>query len=38
MAHPLCLIYLYGVISLSSIFFSAALALGAIAPEQQERC
>ena len=28
MAHPLCLIYLYGVLSLSSLFFSAALALG----------
>jgi hypothetical protein len=37
MAHPLCLVYLYGVISLSSIFFSAALALGAITPQPEER-
>jgi len=32
MAHPLCLIYLYGVLSLSSLFFSAALALGLTEP------
>lgn len=32
MAHPLCLIYLYGVISVSSILFSAAFALGLTSP------